>query len=200
MKNKIYVPFLDSHIIKEKADNFRKKFWDASIPVDIEYVLDVKLKINVITIPNLKNLCPTHALITSSWDAIYVDNDIYNNERYLNRLRFSYAHEIGHYILHKELYRSFGINNIEGFYKLFEIITPDQYGYLESQANKFANYLLVPRQILNAEKKKIIKTIQKTPELISINKATLNSYISQPLSNIFGVSDKVIEIALNQEE
>lgn len=197
MDKQFSIPFLGDREIQIKADNFRKKFWDGSVPVDIEYIIDVKWGLDIVTIPNLKNLCPAHTLITSDWSSIYVDEEIFNNERYFNRLRFSFAHEIGHYILHKKLYESFGIKNIEDFYNFFEIMDPEQYGYLECQANKFANHLLVPRNILKTEKEKIIQSAKGSFDLNTFDEATLNSYIAQPLSNIFGVSDVTVEIALS---
>jgi hypothetical protein len=33
---KIVIPFLNNSAIKDKAISFRKKFWDDSIPVEIE--------------------------------------------------------------------------------------------------------------------------------------------------------------------
>lgn len=69
---------------------------------------------------------------------------------------------------------------------------------MEAQANKFANLLLVPRDILVKEKEKIMKSVKNLFDINSVDSNTLNSYISRPLSNIFGVSDTTIEIALNQ--
>ena len=198
MKETIRVSFLSNDEIRQKVEGFRKTYWNNSVPVEIEDIIDLKLKINIIPIPGLQDLCDTITLITSGWDSIYVDNKIFSDERYLNRLRFSFAHEVGHYILHKHIYETLNIKNIENFYKFFEIITPEQYGYLEAQANKFANFLLVPRDMLAKEKEKIMKSTKNLFDINSIDKNTLNSYISRPLSNIFGVSDTTIEIALNQ--
>ena len=192
---KIKVPFLSNEEIESRTKSFREKFWDNSIPVDIEYIIELKLKLDVIPVPGLQNLCGTDALISSNWQAIYVDNDAYLDERYQNRLRFSLAHEMGHFILHKKLYSGLGIKEISEFYKLFEHISQEQYGYMETQANKFANYLLVAREALVIERK---KQLNKISELKGIDKNTLNSYLAIPLSKVFGVSEKVVEIALNE--
>lgn len=192
----IKVPFLNNETIKNKADLFRKKFWDNSVPVDIEKVIDLKLRINIISIPELKTSCDVDALITSNWQELYVDNQKFLDERYQNRLRFSFAHELGHFILHKNIYNSFCVKNLEDFYKLIEKISQQQYSYIETQANKFANYLLVPRNKLIKERNKIIKE-NKLYNLKKIDIKTLNSYLAIPISKIFGVSEEVIEIALS---
>jgi Zn-dependent peptidase ImmA (M78 family) len=144
-------------------------------------------------------LCDTDALIISDWNSIYVDYDKYLDNRYKNRLRFSFAHEIGHFILHKNIYNGFRIKNLTNFYKLIKQISQEQYGYFETQANKFANHLLVPRNKLILEKE---KTIEKNKQygLKEMDIKTLNLYLAIPISKIFGVSEKVIEIALSDIE
>ncbi|MBU2544944.1 ImmA/IrrE family metallo-endopeptidase [Patescibacteria group bacterium] len=121
------------------------------------------------------------------------------DDRYQNRLRFSFAHEIGHFILHKNIYENFNIKTFKDFYDfLTNNISQDQYSYFETQANKFANHLLVPREVLKEQREKEIEKQKDIPKNIS-NK-TLNSYLAIPLSKKFGVSEKVIEIALGELE
>lgn len=64
---KIKAPYINNKEIKKKADLFRQKFWDDSIPVDIETIIDVKLKIDVIPSLNLKQECDSDTLISSDW-------------------------------------------------------------------------------------------------------------------------------------
>ena len=196
---KVAVPFLNGLTIKKQADLFREKFWNKSIQVEIENIIDLRLKLDVIPVNGLLKLCDTDALITSNWKSIYVDYEKYLDDRYKNRLRFSLAHEIGHFILHKDIYNSFYIKNLEDFYRLIEQIPQEQYGYLESQANKFANHLLVPRNKLIKEENKVIKAIKENNlnDLKKIDDKTLKSYLAIPISKIFGVSEEVIEIAFS---
>lgn len=196
---KIIVPFLNIQTIKKQADLFRQKFWDDTIPIEIEDIIDLKLKLDIIPLKELLKLCDTDALITSNWNSVYVDYDKYLDDRYRNRLRFSFAHEIGHFILHKNIYATFGIKNFPDFYRLIEQIPQEQYGYLETQANKFANHLLVPRNRLILEQKKVMER-NKSDDFKKIDIKTLNSYLAIPISKIFGVSEEVIEIALNDIE
>lgn len=197
--NKIKVPFLKNTQIKSKAELFRKKFWDDSIPVDIEYITDVKLKLDIVPTKGLQEQCDTDALIGSNWQLVYIDHDRYLDNRYQNRLRFSLAHEMGHFVLHKGIYSGFKIKGLKDFRRLLEQIPSEQYGYLEVQANKFANYLLVPRERLISEKNKVFKKYKNLSKIREVaDKKTLNSYLTVPISKIFGVSESVIEIALNE--
>lgn len=115
-------------------------------------------------------------------------------------MRFSFAHEIGHFILHKNIYSGFGIKNLKDYYELLERIPQEQYGYIETQANKFANYLLIPRDKLILKRSQFIKQNEKVKRLIiskKIDNKTMNSYFAMPMAKIFGVSEDAMEIALN---
>ena len=186
----IKILFIDKEKIKRKADLFREKFWDDSIPVDIERIIDLKLEIDIIPLPDLGD-----AFISSDWKSIYVDRNKYLNG-IQNRLRFSLAHEIGHFILHKEIYNSFKITSLEKFYQFIAEIPGEQYGFLETQANIFANFLLVPRNKLAVEKEKRLKDFESV--LDNIDQRLVYSYLAEPISKTFGVSSEVIEIALNE--
>ncbi len=197
-------PFLSSQKIKNKADSFRQEYWDDTLPVEVEDIIEIGLQLNIIPVPQLMEKCDVDALITSNWESVYVDNGKFSDERYKNRLRFSLAHEMGHFTLHKDVYRSFGIKSIEDFYRLMQKIPQEQYGYLETQANKFASHLLVPREKLIVARGKFIGKLAREHSNIEkmiisgkMDSKTLNSYIAIPISKIFGVSDDVIEIALN---
>lgn len=198
--SEIKVPFLDKEKIKARADAFRKKFWGDLLPIDIEKIIDIKFKIDIVPLPNLRKSCDTDAQISFDLKSIYIDYDMYRDERQQNRLRFSLAHEMGHYVLHRGIYGRFKLTNIYSFRQIIlEKISERQYGYLETQANKFASYLLVPRERLKIEKNKLLKQLENDPEFIKITDNKLqNSYLALPLSNIFGVSTEVIEIILNE--
>ncbi|MCX6745647.1 MAG: ImmA/IrrE family metallo-endopeptidase [Candidatus Parcubacteria bacterium] len=190
------IPYFKNQELKQKADEFRIKNWGDSVPVEIEQIIESKLGIGIIPIPGLYKQCNADALISSDWKTIYVDNDNYIDDRYYNRLRFSLAHEVGHFILHKDLYSSFEISSVEDFYNLIERIG-DKYGIIEGHANRFANFLLVPREKLGIEKEKVLQT---HPEIKEFETATVNSYIAIPLSKIFEVSQDVIEISLSNNK
>ncbi|MFA5051009.1 MAG: ImmA/IrrE family metallo-endopeptidase [Patescibacteria group bacterium] len=195
----IRVPFISQEEIKKMADEFRNRYWGESLPVDIEKIIDGKLKIQIIPIPNLRRDCDMDAHISFNWQFLYVDADMYKDDRQQNRLRFSFAHEIGHYILHENIYSDFKLNNIYKLYEIIGQIPAEQYGYLETQANKFAGYLLVPREKLEIEKKKLIDQLKQNPEFIKISDdKSQNSYLAIPLAPIFGVSQEAMEIVLSE--
>ncbi len=193
-EQKIKIPFIDRKIIKTKADQFREKYWDKSIPVDIEKIVSIKLRMDVIPISGLKDDFDIDAFITSDWSGVYIDLKSLTNDRLINRLRFSLAHEIGHYVLHKEIYESFGIILAADFYQYHELLPQEEYSKLEIQAFIFAGYLLVPREILEKEKELAMK---KVKDINQFDKDTLQAYLASYLSRKFGISFEAMQSILN---
>jgi len=194
----IQIPYIGNLVIKNKADLFRTKYWDEILPVDIEKIIDVNLEINIIPLPDLEKLCNTDALITSDWKSLYIDKDLFEDERRQNRLRFSLAHEIGHLVLHKNFYAILEINSFEDFYKFINSVSAEQYRYLEIQANKFAGHILVPRNLLNNELNKELKRAGQKINIDNLDKLLLKSYIANPLAKVFGIFQESMEIILNE--
>lgn len=190
------IPFFNNEELKQRAQEFRYKYWDNTVPVNIEYIIEFKLGIKIIPIPGLYKQCNADALISSDWQTIYADNDNYLDDRCYNRLRFSLAHEIGHFILHQDLYTSFNIKSVEDFYNIIDGIG-QEYGIIEGHANRFANFLLIPRDRLTVEVEKIKRDyLAKFPEIKKVDSETLNSYIAIPLAKIFQVSQEAMELSL----
>lgn len=192
----IIVPLLKDAQIKKEADLFRGQYWGDNIPVDIEKIIEI-LKIDIVPISGFSAL-GADALISSDWQSIYVDSGKYMDEKRQKRLRFSFAHEIGHYILHKNIYVRFGICTIKDFYRVVAQIPEKQYGYLEVQANKFASHLLIPREQLNSYKEKLLKEKSDLAgiDFRNIDWETMSGYLANPISDIFDVSQEAAEIAL----
>lgn len=188
-------PYISNKEIRERADKAREEFWGMEIPVDIEKIL-MKLKITIIPLPGLRSLSGFESFIFSDWQNVYVDNDAYFDDFKYRRVRFSLAHELGHLILHKELYESLKIARLEDYYKLYESLPNDQYGYFETQANNFAGYFLVPRDIVLREREKLIKDLKKKLEGSGHEDADLTDYIVNDLAEKFNVSNQPIMIAL----
>lgn len=122
--------------------------------------------------------------------------------RYSNRLRFSFAHEVGHYILHRSIYDKYEVETEEEYYSFIENIPEEEYSGFEWQANEFAGRLLVPRNKLieevqnvydTANKRKLIKILETYPMEILAR-------VSHKLCKPFGVLTNVIERRVKEEK
>lgn len=199
-QNKVGAPFLKASEIKTKADAFRKKYWGDSIPVDIERIIEFKMGLEIRPVPGLSQRSDAEAGISSNWKVLIVDRDIYEDERRYSRLRFSLAHEIGHLVLHKDLFGSLGISSMADYYQFTQEKAENGntfHDYVEMQAGMFANMLLVPREELLKRKEAILKKNEKELANMKIEVELLESFLAKPLAREFDVSEDVMVRALS---
>lgn len=196
--SKIKIQPLSNQQIKDLADKMRLKFWGDKIPVDIENILEDKLKISIIPVPGLRQQISFDSFISSDWKNVYVDNESYMSDNYYRRIRFSLAHELGHFFLHKKLFESLEIKSLKDYYRFYNEVPNDQYRFLEDQANKFAGYLLIPREIMIKHRDALLLDARK--KLIGTNledvDVDLSGYIAGDMAEIFNVSAQAMEIGL----
>jgi Zn-dependent peptidase ImmA (M78 family) len=154
--------------IREIADQFRREhIFNYLIPVDIERVIEVTMGISIIPIKSLQHDCDMEGFISRNFKFIYVDEDLYLDDRYYKRVRFTIAHEIGHFVLHRSSIDMLRFSS-DDEWKQFRINLQDEsLGWFESQASEFAGRLLVPfDQLVNVFKKqerKLLKRMQVGP-------------------------------------
>lgn len=187
--------------IRGITEQFRDKQWpDNKLPIDIEWIIEHSLGLDIIPEKTLD----TDAYLKSDLSGVVVDDKQYMDDmnRYANRLRFSFAHEVGHYILHRSVYEKFEVETEEDHISLYEKIPKSEYSSFEWQANEFAGSLLVPRQIIINEIEKIYEDIKEKDGLELLEKYPsdiLSRYIEK-LCKPFGVSSQVIERRVEVEK
>jgi hypothetical protein len=195
-------PYISKEQIWEQAEKFRSEFWpEDTLPVDIEALVEKRLRLNIEPEHNMLSEFDIDAYLRVDLLGIVVDYNCYMNEKYINRLRFSFAHELGHLFLHKEVYESFNVTDTSGWKKLMADIPDREYGFFEYQANEFAGRVLVPRETLASELDSCLDKIRETGlfDLIKKDPDAVLSRISPTLCKPFGVSDQVIERRVERE-
>ena len=141
--------------IRAEADRFLAEYWrSGAIPVDIDHILDVGLRIDVVPVPYLLDDSEIDGLLAADRTAIWVDEFVYHNR--LHRYRFTLAHELGHLWLHRDLYEAASFTSIDEWKAFIASIPDEDYGWYEWQANCFGGLVLVSRDQL-AEK--IVETL-----------------------------------------
>jgi hypothetical protein len=195
------VPFITPEQVWAKADYVRSISWPSNkVPIEIEEVLWY-FKLQIDPIASLKGEGDVDALLTGDLTRIIVDMDEYMNDRMLNRMRFSIAHELGHFILHKNIYQSIKHTSIQEWIKFVQCIPEDQYAYIEQQAYEFAGRLLVPTDRLKQELHQAYKKAKKAG-FIDWEKSgdAAREYIASSICRVFGVSSAVIEKRIIREQ
>lgn len=191
---KFKAPWISFDDIRNVADQFRKKYWGSDdVPVDILLIAEVKLRLNIVPIKNFKMQNDSEALLYDSGKSIAIDETEYMDDRYLNRIRYSVAHEIAHLVLHTNLYGSFNYSTVDEWIKTLDAIPEEEYNWIEQQAYEFAGRLLVPLNRLETSLNAIqprVKLFKSSFPNSDIN--LLKEHVASLICKEFGVSSNVI--------
>lgn len=194
-------PYITKDEIDLAAFKFRLEYWkDKSAPIDVEKIAEIDLRLNIIPVKNLQNNFGVDAFISRDLKSITIDYDIYDLPVSESRRRFSIAHEIGHLILHRDVYRSMNFTSPTEWIDTVSEIPEDQYSFLEFQAYEFAGRILVPRdQLLNslALQKEIIAKYRLNSQIE--DKDALYDYVISKVARDYKVSKGTIERRLRSD-
>jgi Zn-dependent peptidase ImmA (M78 family) len=191
----INIPFLQEEEIRKQADHFREKNWGDKIPVDIELIVERELKLDLIPLPGLYKITGTEAFLTGDLNEIVFDAD-----RPEVRIRFSIAHEVGHFELHKEQIEKLRASSYEEWKEIIANIPGAIWGRAEYQASEFAGRLLIPRQVLINSVRNRKELIKQAKKIINDDSAALLEYLAANISKEFNVADKTMLIRLEREK
>lgn len=185
------------------AEDVRNRYWSSEkMPVDVEAIVEFRLKLDIEPENNLMQKTDMEAYLKSDLRGIVVDHDHYMNEKFANRMRFSFAHELGHFFLHKDFYAMIVFESAEEWKDILLSLPDTEYRYFEYQANEFAGRLLVPREDLVREIDNALKLLELNNmlEYLKADPNAVLSRISTQLSRPFGVSADVIERRVDREK
>jgi len=193
---------IDKNNLWVAADKVRNTHWpEGRLPVDIEKVVEFRLNLLIEPKHGLFSSTDMDAYLKMDLTAIVVDYDFYMNEKFANRIRFSFAHELGHFFLHKEIFAKFDIVTPSDWKNFVRDISDYEYSSFEWQANEFAGRLLVPHSdlVLAIEQAANIITENKLIDYLENDPDAVLSRISPMICKPFGVSADVIKRRAERE-
>ena len=197
MNNNLNPRRLSREEIWKIVEEFRAKYVTPidEVPVPIDEIIELKLNLTIIPTDGLVGITDIEGFLSNDLKHIYIDNNTFSQDKFANRVRFTLAHEVGHYILHPEQIKQLTLGNIEDWIE-FNLRMNDNPNleWFEWQAMEFAGRLLVPRDVL-------IQTIEEQREKIDLARENLPDhnddqillYLSNMICKKFGVSHQVIK-------
>lgn len=189
--------FLSPTEIEAAAEDFIREYHpDGSLPIPIEEILDLKLEINIVPVPGLLRQHDIDAFLSSDFSQLYIDDE--QLEKRPNRARFSMAHEAGHLVLHREYITSLEVTSIE---KWKEIVLGKGSGHsiVETQANMFAGFLLMPGAFLEKEFERVKGELGDHPLFRGKRlppDPVLAPFVARDIAKIFDVSEEAAQYRL----
>ena len=185
----IKAPILSKVKLKHKAEKFLAKYNPKRIfPLEIELIAE-KEGIKIYPIPDLKKIAGTEGFINPDLTQAGIDDEIYFKTE--TRARFTIAHEVGHWFLHKDIYteikKKIKLNSFLDYSQFIDKIPPKEYDWIEWQAYFFAAQILVPSNELKVKTKQLLndRLGKSVPEDVLFP-------IAEELDLFFNVSTQVI--------
>jgi len=171
-------------------------------PIDVLTFFEVDLGLDAIPFDNLTSRYRVEAAIKADFSGIYLDAEQYalmekGPEWKLNRLRFTVAHELGHYYLHRDLPQDSDFSSMPDFARWAA-----NYGgrmcNTEQEANEFAGRLLVPEVRLAALFEEFAPDAERLfPNFMQ--SGPLRDKFAEKVAPRFGVNSPVIAIRLDRD-
>ncbi len=195
---KLDIQYLPYQQIAQRAEEFLLTHHPSrDLPVPVEEIVEFKLGVDIVPIPNLQKDFEIEGFTSSDLKIIFVDQFILS-ERPV-RYRFTLAHEIGHIVLHKRIFKEIRISSVKSWKTFVDLIDPQDYSALEFQEYAFGGLILVPPPELKSLMEKNLPDIK---HLIKISKSRniereqyldyAKEKIAQEVAPIFDVSTEVI--------
>lgn len=186
--SKIQIPYLRDQEIRQKADELRSRTWGDILPVDVELIAERDLNLFLIPIPDLRRMADADAYLSGDLKEIAYDPAVPDV-----RIRFSVAHEVGHFILHADIIRKLAASSQQEWRDIQGELPEALWGRAEYQAREFAGRLLVPSQLLMNEIRKLQPSIAEAMKIApDLEAQVIKDLISPKLARRFFVSAEVI--------
>ena len=171
-------------------------------PIDVFTFLEIDLGLNPIPFDDLKARYDVEAAIMADFTGIYLDAEQYilmehGPEWRLKRLRFTVAHELGHYFLHRHLPQTEQFTSLPNFARWTSTLGGNKYT-IEQEANEFAGRLLVPKGKLQDCFDEFAKDAEKLiPHFM--DSGEIRQKFAEQVAPRFGVNSEVVEIRLDRD-
>jgi hypothetical protein len=197
--NDIRAPFLRYEQMRRRADDFLATHHPSrKLPVPIEEIIEFRLRINIVPVPGLRGAFDIDAFISSDCTEITVDQRIYNH--FQNRYRFSLAHEIGHVVLHRDMFGCITFHSIHEWIAFITNLPEEQRQWIEYQAYCFGGLASVPSDQLEIATGEVIRKALESEIDIHPSNIAAWEHMVQYLANRFLVSGPVIAKQLRYEK
>jgi Zn-dependent peptidase ImmA (M78 family) len=161
------------------------------VPVPIEEIIDLSFRMDIIPVPGLHAIHDIDGFITSDFEAIYVDQYVYESRP--GRYRFTLAHELAHKFLHADVLKRFSFRTIAEWKDHVRNLDETDRGWLEWQAYAWAGLVLVPPAPLQERFQRALARISKAGFRDAFVSDAARHIVAGDLARQFQVSTQVVE-------
>lgn len=144
----------------ETAEEVRNKYGQSQeIPINIDHLIEIGVGIEIVPMDGLRNDLDIYGFLSNDRSTIFVDSGMMITQKFEAALRFTMAHELGHYFLHRDFYETNRITTAKDWKTLLSQIDGANLVSYEDQADEFAGRLLIPLTQLISELSLIVPSL-----------------------------------------
>lgn len=197
----VHPPRMTWPAIRKEAEKFRNEYVIPIdvLPVPIIEIVELRLKLTPIPIFELLQEIDIDGFLTKDLKNICVDQDIYENPRKETRLRFTFAHDVGHLVLHKMQIQLCRFRTAKEWMRFRDDFDEEDLNWFERQAYEFAGRLLVPRNMLVRDIETLSTKIAEYRRRGGNNEESIIQAISRMICKKYLVSAEVIARRIKSE-
>lgn len=195
---KLEVPYYSYADIGKQAQAFLSEYHPSlKLPIPIEDMVDVKMGINIFPFPRLYKDHNLNGFLSRDRRTIYVDELQY--DQFNEKFRYTLAHELGHYILHKPCYDDLPFQSPDEYAAWRMSVPSEDIDWFEKHGDWFAEQVLVPTIQLEEICLSVVEKHRGTFSKLKTIPDDIWSLISNEVARHFEVNPPVVEIRIRRE-
>lgn len=187
------VTYLTNREIRKKVQDFLKTYGIDDIPVPIERIIEADMGIDIIPIPGLSKNYDVEGFLSSDLKCISVDQRIL--EDVPTRYRFTLAHEVGHLVLHGEVYKRASIGSVQDWMDFLKCHDEEDRSNMEHEGYTFAGLLLVPPWHLHRHFLEALPKIQSLIDKARAQRIQRSVYLGNAVNRIGAILARTFDVS-----
>ncbi|MBK6734152.1 MAG: ImmA/IrrE family metallo-endopeptidase [bacterium] len=154
----INAPWIRKEAIYARAEALLDEHGLGNDPVEADYILETVFGAEIVVAEDLFRTTSVHAFVAGGCRQVFVDYE--TTVRDPAWYNYSLAHEVGHLVLHPQVFEAATHKTRAEFDAFRRKIGQDTYSKLEQQAHLFAGALIAPAQLLERTADEVIATVR----------------------------------------
>jgi len=193
------VPFISEQEVERIAEAVLAEHHSSRrLPVPIEHIVESGYELHIVPCGGIEGILEAHGFLSSDLTTIYVDRDVYHH-RVPHRVRSTVAHELGHLLLHADLYKGLRFDTVEEYLLFTDQLDQEGLSYYELHANQFMGRILVPRRELTAYVERKLKECGDKGLPVDPPEQHVVDFMVRGSAQEFCVSTKLIKSRLRKD-
>lgn len=194
------IPYITPGDVERRATEFLDQHHPRrTFPVPVDVIAESAFGIHLTPCTGLDEVAEAHGFITSDLSEIIIDRGVWDcpvQHRFMSTI----AHELGHLVMHADLYRSLSFSTVEEYVAFRRDTDPADLNWLEKHANWFMGRVLAPsREIRQFYEERIEQCARRGLAVTPPDQAVVE-FVVRGLAQHVQVSEGLARIRLGQEE